>query len=562
MLSSIQIQNFSIIEKTQLSFQNGFHVLSGETGAGKSFLLQAIAFALGSRFDVDCLRQGADEAEVTLVFVQLSHEVVNLARTMGLLGNDGDALPETLTLSRSLHRTGRSRGFCQGQSVPLKILQKWGDLLLHQVSQHAAQQLREENFLLALLDLFGRHQAVKARYDVALRDFSEARQAWAALQTRIVESRRQEDFLRFQLEELQKADVKNGELEELENKKQRMKNRVVLAQQAFQILQGLREGEEALSDRLGRLLGLSQKAASLDETLNPIHEELHLALEKIEQAADFFSDYQQGLEAEPEAYEIIENRLARIHDLQRKFQTDELGLVRQRDKLERDLSELADFDQISLEYQQRLERVRLVLLQEAQLLSDARQKAARQLEGDLKKNLQDLALPQVRLKWELQASALPEEFSSTGADRLTLWISFNPGEAMRPFQEIISGGELSRLLLALYELVYPGEQYGTLIFDEVDAGVGGAVAELIGRKLAAVGKQTQVLCVTHLPQIASQARWHYKVEKQVKKGRTFSSVRLLSPEERVQEVARMLGGVRVSEQALDHARELLKGSAA
>ncbi len=562
MLSSIQIQNFSIIEKTKLSFQDGFHVLSGETGAGKSFLLQAIAFALGSRFDVDCLRQGAEEAEVTLVFSQLSEEAQNLARATGLLQAQGLDVSETLTLSRSLHRTGRSRGFFQGQSVPLKILQKWGDLLLHQVSQHAAHQLREESFLLGLLDHLGRHSKLKRGYDMALRDFSEARQSLEALQNRIIESRRQEDFLRFQLEELQKADVKNGEVEELENKKQRMKNRVLLAQQTFQILQGLREGDEALSDRLGRLLSVLQKATGLDEALTPVYEDLHLALEKIEQTADFFSDYQSDLEAEPEAYEILENRLARLHDLQRKFQTDESGLVQQRNKLERDLSELADFDQVLREHQEKLEGVCLVLIREARLLSEARQKAARLLEEALKKNLQDLALPHVRLKWDLQASVVPEDFSNTGADRLTLWISFNPGEAMRPFQEVISGGELSRLLLALYELVYPGEQYGTLIFDEVDSGVGGAVAELIGRKLASLGKQTQVLCVTHLPQIASQARWHYQVEKQVKAGRTFSSVRLLSPEERVQEVARMLGGVRVSEQALDHARELLKGSAA
>jgi DNA repair protein RecN (Recombination protein N) len=560
MIQEIQIRNFNIIEKTQVRFYKGFHALSGETGAGKSFLLQALAFVLGARSDTEVIRAGAEEASVTLSFENIkSTQVWERCREWGV---EADACEGPLYLRRTLNRAGKSRATINDQIVTLKALQTVGNLLVHQVGQHAARQLLEEFFLFTVLDRFAKSEASLEEYREAFRDHHAEQENLNQLRERVAKSREQEEFFRFQCKELENAGLREGEEGELELQKQRLKHRVALAGHAYEISQCLSEGEDAVVDRLGRVLHLGEKAAGLDESLLQWLGPLREAVEKVAGAARGFSAYARELREEPDSYDLIESRLALIHELKRKYRMEEKELIDKLAGLKTKLSELEDFENILQQQTQKAEAALRRLEKGAAKLRALRKKAASEISALLKSKLKELALPHAKISWILEALPSLEDYKSHGGDALQLLVSFNPGEELRPFQEVISGGELSRLLLALYEVLYPAQMFETFIFDEVDAGVGGGVAELIGRKLKGLGQDTQVLCITHLPQIASQAQWHLYVEKQVRGGRTFSEIRELGSEERVQEIARMLAGVKVSSQAIQHARELLKNNVA
>ena len=560
MLTELQIKNFSIIESTQVHFQKGFHALSGETGAGKSFLVQALNFSLGARADSESIRAGAKEASVTAIFEDVENPVIQtLCEELGVdLKESGG----NLYLRRTLNDSGRSRAFLNDQGVTMKSLQNLGRGLVHQVGQFAAQQLLDELFLFQLLDQFGGHDDILKKYQEAYRHHQVCQEELKNLQLRIKESREQEDYLRFQHQELNDANLREGEEEELESQKQRMKHRAALANQTFEMNQYLQESEDSLSDRLAKVVALGEKTQSLDESLASTVGLLSEALERVDMAAGQFRDYGLQLQEEPETFDRLETRLARIHELKRKYRLEEAELIAKREDLNKALGELEDVE-VNLEDKTKdLKTAEAKLKKLGKELREKRIQAGAKISVQLKKNLKELSLPQAKIQWVLTPYPSLPEYKLHGGETLSLLVSFNPGEELRPFQEVISGGELSRLLLAIYEVLYPANQFGSFIFDEVDAGVSGSVAELIGKKLARLSRETQVLCITHLPQIASQAKWHYAVEKEFRGGRTYSEIRLLKDEERVKEIARMLAGVEVTDQALKHAKELLKNTAA
>ncbi|MFO1463135.1 MAG: DNA repair protein RecN [bacterium] len=559
MLSEIHIKNFNIAESVRVEFGRGFHVLSGETGAGKSILLQAIAFALGERADSETIRAGAEEAVVSLVFETASNRGAReLLEGLGLSPSEDGVL----YLKRSLNAAGRSRALINDEPVTLKTLQALGEKLVHLVRQHAAHRLLEEDFLLDLLDRFGGHEAALAEYRERWSAWREAAAAWQALNERVAQTRQQEEFLRFQGEELKQAALRLGEEEELESLKARMKHRVALAGYSYELLQSLVEGDDSVSDRLGKARHLAAKAAELDEGLAPLGAPLDEAIAAVDAASRLLGDYSQRLQEDPGELDAVEDRLAAISDLKRKYRLDEAGLIAFAEELAAKLGELENFDQALSSAEARQAGAESALREAAQALHAKRKATAKRLGAKLLQSLKELALPQAQIRYLLEPAKQLSEYREGGADRLSLLVSFNPGEDPRPFEDIVSGGELSRLLLAFYEIVFPAEEIGTFIFDEVDAGVGGKVAELIGRKLEALSAKAQVLCVTHLPQIACHAARHYTVEKSVRGGRTFSEIKLLQKDDREREIARMLAGVEVTPQALKHARELLKNTAA
>ena len=560
MLTELTIQNFSIIESTEVSFREGFHVLSGETGAGKSILAQAIAFVLGARADQELLRSGTEEATVTGVFSPNDASLIE--GELNLLGITLDPGEGTLLIRRQLNSSGRSRAFLNDRPITLRTLQSLGKKLTHQVGQYAAQELFNEGLLLSLLDAFGNHADRLEIFQNNQVQFEEARRKYQELEARVARTRDQEDYLCFQRDELEKAKIKQGEEKELEQTKQRLKNKVALAQNTFAVSDLIFEGDNSVSDGLGKALTLAQKAQNMDGSLEFLTAGMERALEELQNLSGPLQDYLQGLDEEGQDLDGLETRLALIHELKRKYKTDESGLMQRLEELKSQLVEAEDFEALLQESRRAVDKTKQDLIIAAQKLNGARTIASEKLVKKLKKNLKELALPHAQLEWNLLPLEAPEDYRRDGADRLTLLLSFNPGETPRPFQEIISGGELSRFMIALFEVLYPPGLFGTFIFDEVDAGVSSGVAELVGRKLKKLSHQTQVLCITHLPQIASQALRQYVVEKTIRQGRTFSEIRELKPEERVQEIARMLAGVQVTDQAIQHAKSLLKFSAA
>ena len=560
MLQELHIENFNIIEKAQVQFQEGFHVLSGETGAGKSFLVQALSFSLGARANVEQIREGAPEATVTAVFLLPQQKEIREA--LDALGLELAPEDPHLYFRRTLNQKNRSRAFLNDKPISLKVLQEIGYRLVHRVGQNAAQQILEEGFLIQLLDQFGTHQKQLKKYQLALTDHQEATAAMKQLDTRVAQAREQEDFLRFQCQELSEAKLFEGEEEELEKTKSRLKHRVALAQHTFELIQNLWEGEGAAVDRLGQAQTISEKAQALDPSLERVSRAIREASENLEGLGSVLQAYSQELEAEPGSLDEIETRLAQIHELKRKYRLEVPELLEKLSRLKDQLNELEDFEGSIREKTERVQSTQQKLSKAAKELHLARQQAGKNISTKLQKNLKELALPHAEIYWKVKLIQDLDEFRQDGPNRLTLYISFNPGIQPRPFQEVISGGELSRLLLAIFEVLYPPTLFGTFVFDEVDSGVSGSVAELIGKKLSRLSAQSQVLCITHLPQIAGQASWQYAVEKEIIKGKTFSRIRRLKEEERVQEIARMLAGVQVTDQALQHAREMLKNSAA
>ena len=559
MLSEIHIKNFNIVESLKVEFGEGFHVLSGETGAGKSILLTALAFALGAKADAETVRSGAQEATVTLAIeIPPASPFSTFAESLGL------AAPEDgiFYLKRSLNVSGRSRALINDEPVTLKTLQAFGERLVHLVRQHAAHRLLEEPFLLGLIDRFGAYDAAIQAYRERFKEQRASEKEWEALSARVEKTRQQEEFLRFQCEELAKAALRPGEEEELEGIKSRLKHRVALAEQSYELSQILVEADDSISNRLGKALHLAEKGRALDETLAPLAQHIEEAIAAIQGAERVVSDYGQSLEEGPSDLDALESRLAMIATLKRKYQRNEAGLVELNESLSQSLGELENFDRILEIAAKKREESAQGLRDAARDLGTKRRAAAKRLSAKLLEALKDLALPHARLEFKLGKIEELAEYRSDGGDRLSFQVSFNPGEEPRPFEEIVSGGELSRLLLAFYEIVFPAQEVGTFVFDEVDAGVGGKVAELIGRKLEALASKAQVLCVTHLPQIACHADHHYRVEKTVREGRTYSEIRNLKGEERAREIARMLAGVEITPQALKHAKELLKNAAA
>ena len=552
MIRELHIKNLSIVASASVELQKGFHVISGETGAGKSILLQAIAFALGARADAESIRSGADEASVTLLLEENAEKVNAQLQALGLATTE-DGL---VYLRRTLNRAGRSRAFLNDEPVTLKTLQSLGQAFIHIVAQHASQELFDEKFLLASLDRFGNLQSELAAYQKVFDDYRESRQNFRELSERVKASQAEEEMLRYQFAELEKAQLKAGEVEELESTKKRLKHRVALAQQTFEIRELLNDADDSASDRLGKALNLAEKASFLDPSLASLRQGLQEAMELLENSVRSLNDYSSDLE-DPSALDGLEDRLAELSELQRKYRLDVAGLIQKKQELQQKLSELDQGDDLLKSLEENFKKAEDDLRKSAGTLHKQRKKAAEKLSAQLEKNLKALALNHATVVFELKPMASAENYREQGGDELTLQVSFNPGEPLRPLAEVVSGGELSRLLLAFCELLYPPEALATLIFDEVDAGVGGKVAELIGKKLKLLSKKAQVLCVTHLPQIASQGDWHYTVEKEVKQGRTFSQIRQLESEERVSEVARMLAGVKITEQALSHAREML-----
>lgn len=559
MIRAIHIKNLSVIESASVDFSEGFLVISGETGSGKSILVTAIHFVLGARVDSDLLRSGQEEAAVTL-----SLDIAAAPQVLPLLAEAGVTAPEDseLFLRRTLNAAGRSRAFINDQPVTMKTMQAIGQSMVHLVAQHAAADLMREDFLLRSIDQSGSLEATERKYRSAHQEHRAAKQERAELQAQVEQIRQQEDFLRFQFQELSQADLKVGEEEELESQKQRVKHKVALAESNYQMRDGLLESDGSVLSQLGKIRGIAQKAAGLDAKLQSVADLLGQAEALIQDGGRILSEYEDALQEDPGELDRMESRLAYLAELKRKYRLDIPQLIEKAEASRGQIAALENFDDALAKSESRVGSAREALLKSGKTLAAERKKAATALEKKLAKILQDLALPHARVEFRFEKFSDADAFKASGPESLCLWVAFNPGEEAQPMSDVISGGELSRLLLAFCEVLYPAGELGTMVFDEVDTGVGGRVAELIGKKLEDLSRKTQVFCVTHLPQIACHAEQHYSVVKEVKAGRTYTRVLKLSPDERVQEIARMLAGVKITEQALKHARELLKNAAA
>ncbi|OAB44166.1 DNA repair protein RecN [Paenibacillus glacialis] len=565
MLVTLSIRNLAVIEAIDVHFYPGFHVITGETGAGKSIVIDALGLLAGGRGSADLIRYGCNKAEIEALFeLQEGHPVWDTLVKIGIDGNH----EEHLVIRREITSQGKSTSRINGQLVNLTMLREVGELLVNIHGQHEHQSLLRPERHLHLLDTYGEHiiGPLKLRYQEKYSAFIKVEKELREIQNSSQKAYQMLDLYRFQLEEIAAAQLKPGEDEWLSNERVKLSHSEKMMDSvtgAHEILYG-HNGMGSISSAISLLKDIIH----YDELgLKPLLDQLQSAYFQFEDAAFQLRDYRENIEFNPERLEEIEQRLDMIITLRRKYgdSVEQILDYYENIKQETDLLENKD---------ERLESLRQLrdgmlegLLQTAYELSQARRKCAEELASQVESELKDLQMERTSLQVRLDLLEDPRGYeveghkvrlTKQGMDNVEFMISPNPGEPLRPLGKIASGGELSRIMLAMKSIFARHDQIPVLIFDEVDTGVSGRAAQSIAEKLFKLSETCQVFSITHLPQVACMADHQYLIEKNIMDGRTMTQVENLSEQGRIEELARMLGGVEITEKTRHHAQEMLK----
>jgi DNA repair protein RecN (Recombination protein N) len=563
MLQEISIRNFAIIEDLTIHFEPGLTILSGETGAGKSIIINAVNLLLGSRASAALIRTGADSAELEGLFHCGPDSRV--AHTMSDLGYDPE---EGLQVRRIISKNDRHRIFINGRMATMQVLMAITSDLASISGQHAHQGLLKDEQHLDILDQYGDLLPLREEYQTCYRQIVPLIQRESELVRRQGAQTEQMELLRFQRDEIEASDVKPDEDQQLEKERLRLRNSENLLQTIQQCVDLLYSSDGAVVERLGHCGKELSRSAQMDDRLQPTADQIHSLSYVVEDLASQLRDYLGHIDMDAGHLEEVEARLDLMNRLKRKYGgTLEKVLDFARDA-RRQLDEVENIDAVLAQVRQVLQTRHAQLGRLARALSDKRRQAARKLARAVEGELTSLKMADTRFAVELNSlPAAPETgpylrhndcgLSETGLDRVVFMIAPNVGEAIKPLAAIASGGELSRVVLALKAILAHNDAVETVVFDEVDAGIGGEVAELVGKKLANLAGRHQILCITHLPQIAKYGQHHFRIVKSVAKGRTRTTLIPLNTDERVEELARMLGGKTITAKTRAHAREML-----
>ena len=570
MIEELYISNVALIDELQLECSSGLNIFTGETGAGKSVILNAVGLALGERGTAGIVRDGATNAKIQIaVALPPDHPVwdgFNDSEFADVLDAE-----ETLVLSRQINASGRSRCHTNGQLVSLTFLSAIGDLLVDIHGQHAHQSLFRSETHLDLLDTFGKHEALKAEVSKKYDELHAAQAQLADFSQTLRAAMQEKDLLEFQLEELEEAQLQEEEEEDLINERHLLSNAETLFESANQLYEQLYGGDLSESSTLDGLKIASRtisKLCELDGSLSELNARFESTLYELEDIAYQIRDYRDKIEFNPHRLSEVEERLDVIHRLKRKYGDSISDILAYQAQASQKLEDLQFGSERIEELKDQIHGVTQGAQKLAIELSKKRRETATQLESLIERELQTLGMekavfqilvsPIESANGPLEIEGKRYELRTDGMDEIEFFISPNVGSEPKPLAKIASGGEISRVMLALKTVLAQIDLIPTMIFDEIDAGIGGRTADIVGQKLKELSRYRQVFCITHLPQIARFADQHFRVEKSVEGNRTTITAKLLTPEERVEEVARMHGG-EATVTTLAHARELLEG---
>lgn len=568
MLRELRVKRFAVIEEVTAPFAPGLNVLTGETGAGKSILIDALLLLLGARAHPDLIRSDSDSATVEAVFdLDAGGEIPGILDELGHSAEDGQ-----LIIRRELSRSGRSRAFVNDTPATVGLLERLGDHLVEIHGQHEHQLLMEPARQLDLLDRFAGAEAARGEMATLVGQWEAARQELERLRSAERDRAQKEDLYRFQLSEIDGARLKAGEEEDLRLDRQRLQHAERLTQGLAEVTRLLYDDTESAMARAARAARLLGELAKFDPALAAAGEPLESAHAHLEDAAGQVRHLRDRLVFEPGRLEEIDGRLDALTKLKRKYGESVEAILQYRDQVAAELERLDRHDELVALQEAALASVALRAGTAALALSATREKAAGRLDGLVQRELRALGMEKAQFRVVLtRETAVPGGLSAgSGNSRVTprgleaaqFLLSTNPGEELKPLSRVVSGGELSRTMLGIKVILAAADRVPTLVFDEVDAGIGGRIADVVGQKLRQTARSRQVLCVTHLPQIAAYADQHVLVTKAVTGKRTLTTVEPLSADARVAELARMLGGERITETTLKHARELYRGARA
>lgn len=552
MLNQLHIRDLAIVSAQVIEFHQGLTVLTGETGAGKSILIDALGLALGDRTDNSMIRNLSDRAEVSANFDISDHPSAQKWLEAQALDEENDCL-----IRRILSREGRSRSFINGRPVPLQQVQELGNLLVEIHGQHAHQSLLKRNHQRELLDAYGGHFELTHKVATGFKDYRQHKKRLDELTSAATDRASRIDLLRFQENELESLGLTTDELESLNHEHKRLSHLEQLRLSCGRILNGLDESEPSVRSLLVNLTEELQSLQDLDETLEEPGEMLVNAVIQVDETLSFLRDYASDLELDPAALQQVEQRLEAIHDMARKYRVHPESLPERLTQIQQELAQLGNAEVALTELQDEVKTLWETFLRHAELLSSKRQKSGRRLAKEISDAMQELGMPGGEFSVEFTAVDQVNT-NQAGLEQVEFMVSANPGMPLQPLNRVASGGELSRISLAIQVATL---RYGitpTLVFDEVDVGIGGGVAEIVGQMLHKLGESRQILCVTHLAQVAAQSEHHFQVQKRTDNQQTHTCISPLDEAERVHEIARMLGGVEITEQTLAHASEMIK----
>lgn len=568
MLEELSIRNFAIIEDLTIHFDRGLTILSGETGAGKSIIISAVNLLLGSRASASLIRTGADSAELEALF-----RIPVESRVAAIMAESGYDPDEGLLVRRIISRRDRHRIYINSRLSTMQALVSITTHLASISGQHAHQGLLKEDEHLYILDQFGSLLQLREAVGAGVRETT----TWIAEEQELLrkQARQAEDLelLNFQVNEIDAAQLTAGEDRALEKDRLRLKNAEMLAQTAQQCLDVLYSNPGAVVEQLGGLGQALSKAGKIDADVVSLGKELESLIYGAEDLADQLRTYLSRIDMDPGQLEVVEERLDTVNRLKRKYGGSIEAVVAYAGQARGSLAQIESIDEALDQVRSALSRQQKSLCRQAMDLSRRRKQAAQALGEQVERELAELKMDGTQFAVDIEQIAAEKEthaslicnghqLTATGADRAVFMIAPNVGEAIKPLAAIASGGELSRVVLALKAILAQSESVETVVFDEVDAGIGGNVAEMVGRKLAALARHHQILCITHLPQIAKFGHHHFRIAKSVADGRTSTTIARLSAGERVEEIARMLGGERITPTTMAHAQELLNTDAA
>jgi DNA repair protein RecN (Recombination protein N) len=549
MLRELRLKNFAVVESVAVSFLPGFNVLTGETGAGKSMLIDALLLVGGARAQVDVIRTDAESATVEAVFELAGRAGAREVLEEAGLGPDDNG---EVVVRRELARSGRHRAFVNDSPVTVGLLERLGEALVDVHGQHEHQRLLAPARQLELLDHFADAEDACARVGALHAKYRAAREEAERMRGEERDRARREDLLRFQVGELDAARLRVGEEAELRAELRRVQHAERVTTGLAEAAALLDEAPQSASERLARVARIFQDLARVDPALGDPGEAVEAARIHLEEALAAVRRLRDGVSAEPGRLDAIHERLDALTRLQRKYGEDETAMLRFREEAAGELARLERHEELLAEQTRVLGELEAELGAAAVVLSERRTAAAARLAGQVERALRGLGMERAVFAVSVERSP---EIGPRGADRVELRLSTNPGEEIRPLARVASGGELSRTMLALTSVLARAERVPTLVFDEVDAGIGGRVASVVAQTLAATAEGRQVLCVTHLAPIAAAAGHHLRVGKSVRAGRTRVAAEALDGDDRVEEIARMLGGPVAT--AREHARTLL-----
>ncbi|RLV59593.1 DNA repair protein RecN [Parashewanella curva] len=551
MLYQLNIQNFAIVKFLELDFQHGMTSITGETGAGKSIAIDALGLCLGERADSGSVRNGANKAELSASF-----NITNLPQAQQWLAEHDLNIDSECILRRTINHDGRSRAYINGSPVPLFQLKCLGQLLVAIHGQHAHHAMLKNEHQLTLLDGYADHQPLINKVQKQYRNFKNIQSELKQLEATQEERNARKQLIEYQVEELNEFDLKAGEFEQIEQEHKLQANSAELQQSCQQSLSLLTEDETNIESMLNQAVQFADGLAELDPKLKAVTEMLNESLIQVQESCGEIQHYVNGIEQDPEYFAQLEERLTKAMQLARKHLVTPVALPLHHQKLKQELASLSQAENKLDDIKEVLQQAQSEYQSAAKKLSQSRLRFAKELNKLVTASIQELNMP--KAKFYIEVNHNEQSMTDLGSDQIDFQVTTNPGQPLQSLSKVASGGELSRIGLGIQVITAQKVSTPTLIFDEVDVGISGPTAAVVGRMLRTLGESTQVFCVTHLPQVAGNGHQQMLVNKKVIKGETETSMVPLSESKRIEELARLLASDKITEHALANARELLQ----